>query len=81
MTRDGPGQNPSMRTYEEDPAKSRMGGVDPRISLHSVEKNGVGGCHFVVNSGFEKALPFFVEDSIIFGHQNEPFRKERKTIL
>ena len=32
-----------------------------------------GGDHFVVNSGFEKALPFFVEDIIILGHQNEPF--------
>ena len=28
-----------------------IAGVDPRISLHSVKKNGVGGCHSVVNSG------------------------------
>ena len=43
------------------------------------------GGDFVVNSGFEKALPFFVEDIryniIFFGHQNEPFCKERKAIL
>ena len=58
-----------------------MGGIDRRVSLHSVEQNGVGGCHFVVNSRFEKVLPFFVEDIIIFGHQNEPFCKERKAIL
>ena len=59
----------------------RMGGVDPRVSLHFVEKNGVGGCHFVVNIGFEKALPFFVEDIITFGHQNEPFCMEPKAVL
>ena len=39
-----------------------MAGVDPRVSFLSMEKNGVGGCHSVVNSGFEKVLPFFVED-------------------
>ena len=58
-----------------------MAGVVPPINLPFYGKNGVVGDHFVVNSGFEKALPFFVEDIRILGHQNEPFCKERKAIL
>ena len=37
---------------------SRMAGVKPAIRFHSMERLG-RGCHFVVNSGFEKVLPFF----------------------
>ena len=56
-----------------------MGGVDPRISPHPVEKKRVGGDHFVVNSGFEKALPFLVEDIIIIlGHQNNQSVRDEK---
>ena len=44
-------------------------------------KNGVVDAIFVVNSGFEKVLPFLVEDRTIVGHQNEPFCRERKAIF
>ena len=37
----------------------RMAGVGGAIKLPFYGKNGVVGDHFVVNSGFEKALPLF----------------------